>query len=480
MDRSDEKSIRLAVEEAQPESVKCIEPHRVLRKLDWRLLPFVSWLYLLAFMDRTNVGNAKIAGLTTDLHLTGVQFNLTSAMFFIPYCLLDIPANVALKYFRPSRWIPMIMFLWGVILLSMAFVKDYAGLMVTRVLMGVAEAGLFPGVSFYLCLWYPRFAQAQRLAIFLSASSLAGAFGGLLAYAIEHMDGIAGLAGWSWLFILEGLLTVAVALLSTAYMEDYPETASFLSEEERAWLIETLRIDTAGSSKEIKLRYIVQALRDPHSYLLAAIDFFIVLPLFAFALFLPTIIVGLGYSSLHAQLLTIPPSVCGCVFTIIYGIASDRLGVRGPLVLLGSLFSLTGYVMLFATDKPLVGYIATLIAAAGLYPSSACIIAWTSGNAGGDIKRGAMIALVGGIGNSAAIASSFIYRSQDSPRYLPGHETNIGCCCVLALLTVITMLRFWRVNRKKEAYCLREGIDPNRFEEFADMGDRSPLYQYTL
>lgn len=275
-------------------------------------------------------------------------------------------------------------------------------------------------------------------------------------------------------------MTVAVALLSTAYMEDYPETASFLSEEERAWLVETLRIDTAGSSKEIKLRYIVQALRDPHSYLLATIDFFIVLPLFAFALFLPTIVVGLGYSSLHAQLLTIPPSVCGCVFTIIYGMASDRLGVRGPLVLLGSLFSLTGYVMLFATDKPLVGYITTLIAAAGLYPSSACIIAWTSGNAGGDIKRGAMIALVGGIGNSAAIASSFIYRSQDSPRYLPGHETNIGCCCVLALLTVITMLRFWRVNRKKEAYCLREGIDPSRFEEFADMGDRSPLYRYTL
>lgn len=141
MDRSDEKSIRLAVEEAQPESVKRIEPHRVLRKLDWRLLPFVSWLYLLAFMDRTNVGNAKIAGLTTDLHLTGVQFNLTSAMFFIPYCLLDIPANVALKYFRPSRWIPMIMFLWGVILLSMAFVKDYAGLMVR------ASSQAFPSIS---------------------------------------------------------------------------------------------------------------------------------------------------------------------------------------------------------------------------------------------------------------------------------------------------------------------------------------------
>ncbi|PCH39068.1 MFS general substrate transporter [Wolfiporia cocos MD-104 SS10] len=460
-----------------------VDRDRVLRKLDWHLLPFVSLLYLLAYLDRTNVGNAKIAGLTGDLGLTGVQFNLCSAMFFIPYCTLNIPSNMAIKYFRPSRWIPSIMFCWGVIMLSMAFVKSYAGLMVARVFLGAAESGLFPGVSFYLCLWYPRNAHAQRLGIFISASSMSGAFGGLLAYAIERMNGIGGLAGWSWIFLLEGLLTAVVAIAAYFYMQDYPDSATFLSPEEREWLVETLKQDTAGSSRTLKLKFLLQALRDPHAYLLAAMDFVVVVPLFAFGLFLPTIIVGLGYSSLHAQLLTIPPNILGSIITIFVGALSDRAGVRGPFVFGGACITLAGYTILFATEAPVAGYIGTLVAASGIYQASTCVIAWTSGNAGGDTKRGAMIAVVTGIGNLGAIASSFIYRQKDSPRYHPGHAANMACCCLLASLSVIGMLEFARLNRAKHAQCAREGIvagDESRSEEFAEMGDRSPLYRYTL
>lgn len=459
-----------------------VNPHRVLRKLDWHLLPFVSVLYLLAFLDRTNVGNAKIAGLVTDLNLTGLQFNLCSALFFIPYCTLEFPSNVALKYFRPSRWIPGIMFCWSIILISMAFVKDFPGLLVVRIFLGIAESGLYPGLTFYLCLWYPRAAQAQRLAIFMSACNAAGAFGGLLAYGFEKMNGIGGLAGWSWIFLVEGLLTILVSICSAFYMHDYPDTASFLTPTEKEWLVRTLREDTAGSSKEIKRKFLLEALRDPHSYLLAAMDIFVVVPLYAFALFLPTIIVGLGYSSLHAQLLTVPPNICGCVFTILFGYLSDKYRARGPFVLIGSLLSIVGYSILYATEIPVVGYIGTLIAACGLFPSSLCVLAWTSGNAGGDIKRGAMIGIVSGIGNCGAIASSFIYRSQDSPRYHPGHATNISCSCVLALLSTVGMFEYWRLNQKKSAYCEREGINENkgREEEFRELGDKSPLYRYTL
>lgn len=128
----------------------------------------------------------------------------------------------------------------------------------------------------------------------------------------------------------------------------------------------------------------------------------IMIPLFAFALFLPTIIVGLGYSSLHAQLLTVPPNICGCLATILFGIGSDRLGVRGPFVLAGSLLSLVGYTILLATTTPTIGYIGTIIAACGLVPSSACLLAWTGGNAGGDMKRGAMLAMLTGLGDLGA------------------------------------------------------------------------------
>ncbi|PCH43109.1 MFS general substrate transporter [Wolfiporia cocos MD-104 SS10] len=479
MSAKDEKSDSVSVTQP-PYEPERVTRNRLLRKLDWHLLPTVSLLYLLAFLDRVNVGNAKIAGLTTDLRLTGLQFNLCSAMFFIPYSLLDLPCNMAIMYFRPSRWIPSIMFCWGVIMVSMGFVKNFAGLMVTRLFLGAREAGLYPGVSFYLCLWYPRDAQAQRLGIFISASSMSGAFGGLLAYAIERMDGIGGLAGWSWIVCDSLHSTIVIAIFAFVSMPDYPETAGFLTEEERRWLVRTIKQDTAGSSKALKRKFLSEALRDPHAYMFAAMNFFVVVPLVAFALFLPTIIVGLGYSSLHAQLLTIPPNICGLLATIIIGAVSDRVGMRGPFVLSGACATLMGYAILLGTERPVIGYIGTLLAASGIFPALTCVLAWTSGNAGGDIKRGAMIAILTGLGSLGAIASSFIYRAQDSPRYRPGHATNIGCCCMVVILSIVCMLEFARQNRAKRAECAREGVSPDdqsRFEEFAELGDKSPLYR---
>ncbi|KAH9840889.1 MFS general substrate transporter, partial [Rhodofomes roseus] len=451
---------------------------RVLRKLDLRLLPIATVLYLLAYLDRTNVGNAKIAGMTTDLGLTGVQFNLISASFYIPYCSLEVPANVGLKYFRPSRWIPFIMTCWGIVVVCTAFVKNFAGLLVIRLLLGACESGLWPGLSFWLALWYPREAQAQRFAIYVAATNLSGAFGGLLAYAIEKMNGIGGLAGWSWIFLLEGLVTVIIAVSSALVMQDFPDTATFLSSEERTWLLDTLKKDTVSSSKELKHKFLVQALRDPHAYLFAIVNFFIVIPLASFAVFLPTIIVGLGYSSVHAQLLSVPPNIIGSIFTVIVGVASDKAGARGPFIFGSALLSLTGYVILFATEIPIVGYVGTLIASCGLTPASLCTLAWTAGNAGGDVKRGVMIAVMGTIGNSGAIVSSFIYQSQDSPRYHPGHATNIACTCITATLSIVGMLEYARLSRKKSQQCEKEGIGLDRADEFSELGDGSPLYRY--
>ncbi|KZT66076.1 MFS general substrate transporter [Daedalea quercina L-15889] len=453
---------------------------RVLRKLDMRLLPVATVLYLLAYLDRTNVGNAKIAGLTTDLGLTGVQFNLISALFYIPYCTLEVPANMGLKYFRPSKWIPFIMTCWGIVSICTAFVKNFAGLFIIRLFLGAFESGLWPGLSFWLALWYPRDAQAQRLAIYVAASNLSGAFGGLLAYAIEKMNGIGGLDGWSWIFLLEGIVTVIIALSSAFVMPDFPDTVTFLSPNEKTWLTETLKKDTVSSSKELKHKFLLQALRDPHAYLFASLNFFIVVPLASFAVFLPTIIVGLGYSSVDAQLLSVPPNIIGSLCTVIAGIVSDKAGVRGPFILASALLSLTGYVILLATETPIVGYVGTLIASCGLTPASLCTLAWTAGNAGGDVKRGIMIAIMGTIGNSGSIVASFIYRSEDSPRYRPGHATNIACTCVAATLSIVGMLEYARLNKKKRDQCEKEGIGLDRADEFGELGDGSPLYRYTL
>jgi sugar phosphate permease len=215
--------------------------------MDLRLIPMLASLYLLSFLDRGNIGNAKIQGLQTDLKLTGSQYNLCATVFFFTYCAFEIPSNLLLKRFRPSIWLPSIMVAWGTVMTLMGLVKSYHGLLVARIFLGIAEAGLYPGVAYYLTMWYCTEELALRQGLFFSAASVAGAFSGLLAYAIAKMNGVGGLAGWQWIFILEGLLTVVVAICAFFILQDFPDTAGFLTVEEKAWVVHRLKYQ--GSKK---------------------------------------------------------------------------------------------------------------------------------------------------------------------------------------------------------------------------------------
>ncbi|KAI0760001.1 major facilitator superfamily domain-containing protein, partial [Fomes fomentarius] len=286
---------------------------------------------------------------------------------------------------------------------------------------------------------------------------------------------IGGLNGWSWIFLLEGLLTVVVACIAYFCMYDYPEKATFLTDAERTWLIATIKSDTAGLSKSYRSQFVWQALRDPHSYLMASIYLFILIPSYAFSLFLPTIVNGLGFSASRAQLLTVPPYALGCFFTILAGVLSDKVRARGPFIVIGT--TVVGYSVLFATATPGAGYVGVMLAASGCFPCVACTLAWTGGNFGGEVKRAVVIAMVIGIGNLGGIASSFIYRPQDSPRYHPGHATAVSCHAFLILLTSFAMWEFSRLNRNNITQCGRENITEDKAGEYVDMGDASPLYR---
>ncbi|KAF9230452.1 major facilitator superfamily domain-containing protein [Melanogaster broomeanus] len=187
---------------------------KLWRKIDLRLLPIITLMYLLSFMDRGNIGNAKLDGLMTQLNLTGNKYNIALTMYFIPYSLLEFPSNLAIQVIRPSRWLPALVVLWGLCTMLMGFVKTYPQLVGVRVCLGAAEAGLYPGVAYYLTLWYPKYMYQYRFAMFTGAATMAGAFSGLLAFAINFMNGDGGLEGWSWIFVLEGLATVLVGLVA--------------------------------------------------------------------------------------------------------------------------------------------------------------------------------------------------------------------------------------------------------------------------
>jgi len=198
-----------------------IENHaRVLRKLDWHILPLISTLNLLSSIDRASFGNARIAGMNTDLELVGLRYNTAVAIFFIPYFFAQVPSNILLKFFRPSRWIPMIMIAWGLTMTLMCLVTTYRGLLVARFFLGLAEAGLFPGFILYISSWYPRAERAKRLAIFTSPALAAGAFSGVLSSAIVKMEGLGGLHGWEWIFCLEGIVAVLAALVAPFFIYD--------------------------------------------------------------------------------------------------------------------------------------------------------------------------------------------------------------------------------------------------------------------
>ncbi|KAI9068182.1 MFS general substrate transporter [Trametes sanguinea] len=245
------------------------EERRLWRRVDLQLIPLVTVMYLVAFIDKTNIGNAKIQGLTTQLNLTGNRFNIILTLNFVTNCVFALPANLLLKKLRPSVWLPGITIIWGIITyitVSQCFtgsltceffvstlqgiVKSYQQLLALRVCLGIAEAGLSPGILYYLTLWYPRYMLQYRIGLFWGGAAFAGAFSGLLAYGISFMAGIGGLEGWSWIFILEGIISVVVGVVAAFIFVDYPQTADFLKPKEKAYLVHRTTYDTLSAGED--------------------------------------------------------------------------------------------------------------------------------------------------------------------------------------------------------------------------------------
>ncbi|KAJ8117011.1 hypothetical protein OPT61_g1696 [Boeremia exigua] len=407
---------------------------KLLRKLDWHIIPFMSLIYLLSvpnnlghsamvsnvanrcFLDRTNIGNARLDHLEQDLKLHGLQYNDCLAVLFPFYIAAEIPSNIMMKLTRPSIWLSFIMFCWSAAMIAQGFVSNYSGLMATRVFLGVFEGGLFPGVNFLISSWYQRHECGFRMALFFSAATLAGAFGGILARGIAEMSGVGGKSAWSWIFILEGLLSILVSMVAYWCIHDYPATATFLTPKER---------------DEVERR-----LQEDHGHLSDDFD-----------------MKNMGYSANDAQLMSVPPYVCACFFTIAASWYADRIRRRGVFMLGFQLIAIAGFTMLAATARPNVQYAGTVFAAIGIYPQIPLGMAWNSANIGGSLKRATGIAMqassnsiatpsiLTGLqvmgGNCGGIIASYVYISRDGPRYIKGH------CLLIAIIAVAFCLTFF-------------------------------------
>lgn len=290
-------------------------------------------------------------------------------VFFFTYAFFEVPSNLLLKKLRPSRWLPTIMVAWGVVMTLMGLVRSYPGLLAARIALGVAEAGLFPGVAYYLTMWYTRDEMQLRQALFFSAASVAGAFSGLLAFGIAKMDGVGGLEGWRWIFLLEGMATVGVAVAAYFALWDFPETAGFLTEEERGFVVWRLRYqgpleggEGVAEAEGFRWKYVREAFLDWQIWVNVFVywgvsgsstgkgeqladGLQIVCPLYGISLFLPSIIRNLGYSSSSAQLLTIPVYITASILAVVAAWFSDRVGKRSPFIIGFLLVMVAGFTM---------------------------------------------------------------------------------------------------------------------------------------
>ncbi len=342
-----------------------------LRKVAWRLVPFLGLLYFVNYLDRTNIGFAKLT-MSEELGLTETMYGLASGLFFIGYLLFEVPSNLALHRFGARRWIARIMVSWGIVASLMAFVDSAGTLYALRVLLGIAEAGFFPGIMLYLTWWLPRAQRVQLIGAFLVAIPLSSAFGAPLSGAIiQFGDGLFGLEGWRVMFLLEGLPAVVLGVVCWSYLTDRPEQARWLTAEERDWLTGTLAAEqrTTGHREASPWR----AMAAPRVVGLGLVYFGVVYGLYAVSFFLPTVVAGFAerfdaeYSIFETGAIVAVPFLVGAVAMVLWSRHSDRTDERRwHLALPAALGGVTIPVALYL-DSPFAVMAVITLTAVGIF-----------------------------------------------------------------------------------------------------------------
>ncbi|WVQ83940.1 hypothetical protein IAT38_006084 [Cryptococcus sp. DSM 104549] len=475
---------------------------KLVAKIDRHLVPWMTLLFTMSFLDRINIGTAKLAGLNTDLGLTSLQYNTASMIFFVSYVAAEVPSNLVLKKFRPSRWIPIIMIVWSLFQIFMGFVTNYGQLLAMRFCLGIAESGLFPGISFFLTGWYKRKEASKRISLFFAGAVLAGAFGGIFGYALSRMDGIGGKAGWSWIFIIEGLMSFVVGIASIWMVHDWPDRAKFLTPLERQMVLSRLKDDVGtGHGGRFSWKVVRRALKDWKTYIFMLMYIGCAEPIYSQSLFSPTIIAALGsWTTPQSLLLSTPPYVLAFITTMATAYLSDKTGKRGIFLMFWSAMAAIGYLLFLTIPSKYPGalYFAVFLTTCSIAPCIATTIVWTGNSFSGHYKKATSMGLVFSLGNSGGIISSQVYRTKDAPRFLVGQGTTFAFSCLCFICTVIMYIGLSRENRRREKEFgpapgpgqrdewdseegkKRWGLEGMSEEEIADLGDAHPAHRFIL
>lgn len=454
---------------------------KLVRKIDLLVLPTIGILYILNYIDRQNLASAKLQGITEDLHMTTQQFATAVSILFVGYLPFQVPSNLLItKISRPGLYICAAVALWGCISAATAAVQSYGQLLAVRAILGAAEAVFFPGAIYYLSAWYTKVELGKRIAGLYIAQQVGNAFGGLFAAAILQLDGVHGIRGWRWLFIIEGSATVGIGVICSLVMPEFPHNSRILSEEQRAlavWRIESEAGAAEGTEKESVLRGFGKALSDPKMILLIFCNMLSQVQ-GSIANYFPTLVASLNFSHTMSLLLTAPPYIlAGAVY---YGIMyySDRKNTVYPLILMCIAISVSMYIIPMATLNVGARYFSmVMLPFASVGPQLLLYKTINLHLARPISKRAAASALVNAIGGTSNIWASYLYYSS------PHFYAAFGALMAAALLLGVTVTVYrWLVLRENKRLDSGDPVEIAKVvkggvtEEMVQLGWRYEMY----
>ncbi|OAV92254.1 hypothetical protein PTTG_27667 [Puccinia triticina 1-1 BBBD Race 1] len=473
-------------------SIDPLAEREAVRRSDWIILPITFVYSFLSHLDRSNLGNARVAGLQESLKMTDFQFSVALTMTFVPYVAAELPINLVLKRIGANIMIPLLVTLWGLVTTFQGFVSTYQGLLVTRFFLGAVEGGLYPATVLYVSNSYKRNEVQFRISLFSSASALSGALSGVFAYWFIQLNGVCNIPGWGWIFIIEGIFTTLCGLIGFFIFPRTITTCKFLTPEQRSIMAIRLEQDrpseTQGSEEKFSWYQVGCALRSPHVLLAAASLFMIGSNLYGLAYFEPSTVKSFGYSARMTQLVSVPPFAVGFISMLLTSYFSDHYGARGVTAITMGCLAFVGYLMFIISSSNVVRYFSLFLSTAGIYSASPTLYAWIANNSAPHYRKATAIALGPIAANTGGIVSTWLFASSQDSHHQAGPIVNLCFAAGIAVFCSINLVWLRSCNKKKVAQIeetaalteKRQSIVKNiNHEEWLRLGDKFQTFKYS-
>lgn len=447
---------------------------KLIHKFDWRLMPMFATIYFFSSLDRSNIGNAKVAGMDVDLGLTASQFSTVVSVLYATYIPFMIPGVWLMKQFKKPKWyLFATMFSWSICSLCMMFAKGYSTLIILRLLIGLFEGSYFSCISVITSDYFFPHELGRRTAYFFASSSLASAFGGLIATGITNITS-GSLKSWQYIFLIEGLLSIFTGFWLLFCLPDNPEAMLSTDDERAVYADRERRRAFFTDQSPFELSEVWEAFKDYKTHFSVVIQFTQDICLYGFSTFLPSILKsGLHYDALQAQYLSVPVYLLGGLIFLIAAEYSDKKRTRGPVIAFCNIFGITGYILLLAVSNDKVKYFACYLICFSIYTGTGINESWLASNTAGRYKRYTSIGINQTLGNVSGAISPQVYRAP--PNYVLGHAFTLGC---LVVSTICSLVCSWLLRRRNDhnEKVMETGIDDRGRKRLR--GDDSPEFRF--